>query len=155
MAGRPTVLTDDVRLAIIAAVRAGNWRITASRAAGVSKNVIGLWEKRGEGGEEPYASFMAELQQAEAESEIDLVRQVSAAAAAIVGVSGPDLWQARMTLLERRFPHRWSARVRATVNDELAALMRRLEEKLDGDTFAKVIDASREDASGAGSDQRH
>lgn len=154
--GRPTALTPEVHKAIVDMVRGGNFRATALRACGLSKNVIRNWEERGEKGEEPYAAFMHDLQQAEAESETELVSEIRNARPAIVGAQGPDLWQARAHLLERRFPNRWSARVRMTVDEELSALMKRLEAKLDEDTFAKVVHASREDAADEGaSDQRH
>jgi hypothetical protein len=152
MAGRPTALTPELAKRIIDMVRAGNFRATALKACGLSKNVIRNWELAGEEGKEPYAAFAEELQQAEAESETELVSEVRNARPAIVGAQGPDLWQARLALLERRFPNRWSARVRTTVDEELSALMKRLEAKLDEDTFAKVINASREDAPGEGAD---
>lgn len=150
--GRPTSLTLEVQTTIVAALRAGNYRTTAAALAGVSRQTILNWLARGSDGVEPYASFLRDVELAEAESEAELVAEVRAARAAVVGVSGPDLWQARMTLLERRFPHRWSARVRTTVDEELGALMRRLEQRLDEATFAKVVDASREDAPGEGAD---
>jgi len=156
MSGRPTSLTAEVQKVILDALRAGNYRSTAAALAGVHRNTIANWFKWAAEGREPYASFMADVEKAEAESEAKLVAEVRNAQAAVVGVSGPDLWQARMTLLERRFPHRWSARVRTTVDEELSALMKRLEERLDEDTYAKVVDASREDAPGEGADSpRH
>lgn len=156
MAGRPTELNAEVHARIVEMVRAGNFRATALRACGLSKNTIRNWELRGEAGEPDYVAFMLDVQEAEAASEVELVADIRHARPAVVGVSGPDLWQARLSLLERRFPHRWSARVRTTVDEELSTLMKRLEAKLDEDTFRKVIDASREDASGAGaSEPRH
>lgn len=149
MAGRPTSLTPELADRIVDMVRGGNFRATALRACGLSKNVIRNWELAGEEGKEPYASFTERLQEAEAESEAKLVAEVRNARPQVVGVSGPDLWQARLALLERRFPNRWSARVRTTVDEELSALMKRLEAKLDEDTFAKVVHASREDAADA------
>lgn len=155
MAGRPTALTTELAKRIVDMVRAGNYRATALKACGLSKNVIRNWELAGEEGREPYASFAEELQQAEAESEAELVSEVRNAKPQVVGVSGPDLWQARLALLERRFPNRWSARVRTTVDEELSALMKRLEAKLDEDTFAKVINATREDAADEAGEPHH
>jgi transposase len=155
MAGRPTSLTPELHARIVKMVRDGNFRTTALKACGLSKNVIRNWEKAGEEGREPYAAFMADLQQAEAESETELLSEVRNARPQVVGVSGPDLWQARLAVLERRFPNRWSARVRTTVDEELSALMKRLEAKLDQDTFAKVVNASREDAADEAADPRH
>lgn len=153
--GRPTSLTLEVQATIVAALRAGNYRTTAAALAGVARQTILNWLTWGAEGKEPYASFLVAVELVEAESEAELVAEVRSAQPAIrdgESSRGADLWQARMTLLERRFPHRWSARVRTTVDEELQALMRRLEERLDEDTFAKVIDASREDAPGEGAD---
>lgn len=153
--GRPSSLTPEVQDVIVKAVRAGNYRVTAAALAGVHRNTILNWVARGDEGEEPFASFAVALEMAEAESESEMVAEIRAAQPAVVGVSGPDLWQARMAVLERRFPHRWSAKVRTVVNEELESLMRRLEERLDETTYAKVVDAAREDAPGEGSFPRH
>lgn len=153
---RPTSLTPEIQATIVESLRKGNYRTTAAALAGVHRNTILNWIAWGAEGKAPYAAFCEAVEKAEAESEAELVDEVRNARAAVVGLSGPDLWQARMTLLERRFPHRWSARVRTTVDEELSALMKRLEERLDEDTYAKVIDASREDAPGEGADSpRH
>lgn len=153
--GRPLLLTPELHSAIVESVRGGNYRTTAAAASGIHRSTLYDWLERGERGEEPFASFARDMERAEAESEQELVGKVRGARAAVVGVSGPDLWQAWMTLLERRHPKRWSARVRQTVDEELASLMRRLESKLDEDTFAKVIHATREDASEPADDTRH
>ncbi len=153
---RPTLLTPELAARIVEMVREGNYRRTAMRACGLSHNVIRNWEKLGEEGKEPYAEFTTALQEAEALSEAELLAEVRNARPQVVGVSGPDLWQARLAVLERRFPARWSTRVRTYVDEELSALMRRLESRLDEDTFAKVVHASREDdGAGEADDPRH
>ena len=102
--GRPTVLTPAVAERIVELVRAGNFRRTAMLACGVSKNTVRNWELRGEAGEEPYATFAADLQEAEALSEVDMVAVIKSRDT--VSEAGHLL-----SLLERRFVNRWCVRV--------------------------------------------
>jgi hypothetical protein len=151
--GRPTSLTDAAKALVLSHVRDGNYRETAAAAAGIHRTTLRNWEKRGEEGEEPFASFMTELQRAEAEAEIAALARIRSAQPAITGEGGrgADLWQKDAWHMERRWPKRWSGRVRSAVNEELEALLERIRAKLDDDTFAKVVDATREAAPGADS----
>lgn len=117
--GRPSLLTPDVAARIIEMVRAGNYRATAMRACRLGKNIIREWEKRGEAGEEPYASFVADLQEAEALSEVDLVRDVRCA---------EDIKHAShlIQLLERRFGERWCARINQHKRETEDAILAKL-----------------------------
>lgn len=137
MAGRPTSLTPEVQAKIVETIRDGNYRHIAAQAAGVHRNSLIAWEKRGEAGEEPYASFLCELQKAEADAEITLLQTVK---------SGGDGWQSKAWMLERRFASRWCARVRQHVAEELGAFTDKLRKTLDEPTYRKVVDATREDA---------
>lgn len=152
-----TRMTAEVKATILEAIRDGNYRVVACAKAGIHRDTLSGWEQRAKTGEEPYKAFVDELHQAEAEAEVKLVKEVRTAQPAVVGVSGPDLWQARAWFLERRFPKRWGLRVRAAVNEELEGLLDRLQKKLDAQTFEKVIDAAREEAPGETptADQRH
>ena len=156
---RPIELTPEVQRVIVSAIRRGHYRETAAKLAGVSYRSLRRWEERGEHGEAPFAEFCQALQKAEAKAEARLLKQIANAKPAVHGEggSGADLWQAKAWIMERRWPSRWGGRVRATVNDELAAVLKRIEAKLDPETFAKVIDATREDASGESAEpaQRH
>lgn len=152
MAGRPTSLTPEVQATIIAAIEAGNYRSTAAAAAGVHRNRMAEWEKRGESGEEPYASFACALQTAEAKAEIQLVAELRAAEPGIPAVRGADLWQAKAWLLERRFASRWCARVKQQVAENVEALTSKL--KADPELHRKVVDVLADQeppAAGAGS----
>lgn len=143
---RPTSLTPEVQRAICAALEKGNYLETAASAGGVHRNTLRSWIQRGEVGEEPYAAFLCAVKTAEDKGERLLLRTIR---------KGVDGWQARAWIMERRWPARWGGRVRITVNEELSNVLRRIESKLDPETFAKVIDATREDAPGASAEARH
>ncbi len=138
MAGRPTSLTPEVLAAIETAIEAGNYRSTAAAAAGVHRNTLINWEKRGEAGEEPYAGFLCALQSAEARSEMALLAEIRGAQGAVAGVQGADPWQSKAWMLERRFASRWCARVKQQVTEHVDALTDKL--KADPDLHRRVVD---------------
>lgn len=138
MAGRPTSLTPALQAVIVRHIEAGNYRATAAAAAGVHRNRMSEWEKRGEAGEEPYAGFACALQKAEAEAEIGLLAEIRAARPGATGISGADVWQAKAWMLERRFAARWCARVRQQVAEHVDALTEKL--KADPELHRRVVD---------------
>lgn len=139
-AGRPTSLTPEVHKAIVDCIRAGNYRTVAAAAAGVHRNRLAEWEKRGESGEEPYAGFACALQKAEADAEIELLAELRAAQPGTSGPggSGADIWQTKAWMLERRFASRWCARVRQQVAEHVDALTEKL--KADPELHRRVLD---------------
>jgi hypothetical protein len=98
--GRQTRCTPTVRKIVCDVVRKGNFLTTAAKAAGISADALNDWKNRGETGEEPYATFLAELEAADMECEKALVAKVMAAS--------DDDWRAAAMILERRYPERWS-----------------------------------------------
>lgn len=155
---RPTSLTPEVHALVVEAIRKGNYKRTAAQLAGICEKTLYNWEERGAAGEEPFAEFLQAVKSAEAEAETKLLEEIRTAQGSIPGEGGrgPDLWQSKAWILERRWPKRWAARVRQAVTEELDAFTDRLQRRLDEATYRKVLDASREDAPGesAGS-QRH
>ena len=137
-AGRPTSLTPEVQKAIVDCIRAGNYRSVAAAAAGVHRNRLAEWEKRGEDGEEPYAGFACALRKAEADAEIELLAELRAAKPGITGVTGADLWQTKAWMLERRYASRWCARVKQQVAESVDALTEKL--KADPELHRRVMD---------------
>jgi hypothetical protein len=101
--GRPIALTARVQRTVCRMVSAGNYLNVACSAAGISTDALSVWRKKGAAGEEPYAAFLAELQQAELDCESALVKKWHDAA--------PDDWRAARDLLARRFPDRWGREV--------------------------------------------
>lgn len=105
--GRPTALTPAVEERIILAVRRGNYIETAAAFAGISKDSLYEWLKRG--AREPdsaYAAFSDALEKALAEAEMSDLARIEKAA-----VEGT--WQAAAWRLERRNPKRWALRTGA------------------------------------------
>lgn len=147
--GNPTKLTPEVARAILEAIEAGNYKATACAAAGVHRDTLNHWEHLADQGHEAYVEFVAALRQAEANAEMGLLAEIRGVRAPVVGVTGPEPWQAKAWIMERRYPKRWGLRVKAAVTEELEAFLARIEKRLDAPTFAKVIDASREDAADA------
>lgn len=110
--GRPTKLNDDLKDQICKVVRAGNYIETAAAYAGLSKQTLYDWMKRGRREaearisgkpavrrEEKYVRFLDAIEKALADGEI---RDV-----AIVAKAATENWQAAAWKLERRNPGRW------------------------------------------------
>jgi len=106
--GRKTKLTPELTEKICALVRAHNYIETAAAYAGLSKNTLYDWLRRGARQQSGlYREFSDALTQALAHSEIADVARISLAAAA-------GNWRAVAWRLERRFPERWGSSVRGT-----------------------------------------
>jgi hypothetical protein len=142
-----------VQAAIVASIEAGNYRVTAAATAGVHRNRLAEWEKRGESGEEPYAGFACALLKAEAKAEADLLAEIRTARPGVTGVQGADLWQAKAWMLERRFASRWCARVKQQVAEHVDALTEKL--KADPELARKVADVLADQESAAGPAAHH
>lgn len=98
--GQPLKLTAKVSKIICDAIRAGNYPSVACRAAHISLDSLARWRKRGAAGEEPFAQFLRDLQQAEDDHEVAAVKAVHRA--------GKQDWRAHLEILSRRHPERWS-----------------------------------------------
>jgi transposase len=112
MGGRPTKLTPALQDKIVQAIRAGNYMETAAAYAGIHKDTLYAWLKRGareRSPHSPYRQFSDAVEKALAEAE---VRDV-----ALIAKAAEREWQAAAWRLERKFPDRWGRRerVQATV----------------------------------------
>lgn len=99
---RPSSLTPEVEERILYALRQGNYRSAAAKAAGVSFDCFREWVRKGNRGIEPYAAFNAKLKEAEGESEAALVTTIRTAA--------EKHWAAAAWLLERKYAPKWGKR---------------------------------------------
>jgi len=97
-------LNPEVQERICQMVAQGVPLETAARAGGVTYQTLNNWMRRGAEGEAPFASFRAEVEEARAISEANLVALMRQAA--VEGSAGE--WRAAAWLLARRWPERWS-----------------------------------------------
>lgn len=104
--GRPSKLTPERRKRIMDAIRAGSPKMHAAAAAGVSRETLRTWERRGEQPDAPaeYRAFLADLREAEAAGIVAMAATVTAAARSD--------WRAAAWLLERRAPDEYGRRDR-------------------------------------------
>jgi hypothetical protein len=133
--GRPTLMTDELVDQLLSMLRAGSYVGTAARAAGIGRQTLADWLKRGEHAPEgdPYRELRDQIDQARAEGEARNVARVQAAAV--------ESWQAAAWLLERQYPERWgkpSTRIRVPLEPAAAETTTIEEELLDDDPFAEV-----------------
>ena len=109
--GRPSKLTPESQKAICDAIKVGATREVAARAAGITKTSLTNWITRARNErerleqkgarvrkrEQPYLAFLAALELAEAEGEVELLEEIKAD-----GATGAK-W-----ILARRHPDRWA-----------------------------------------------
>lgn len=103
--GRPAKLTKEATEKIIAAMRAGAYIETAAALAGIHRDSLYEWLKRGAASPaSEYGKFAQAVEKALAESELRDLTNIMAAA--------QTQWQASAWRLERRYPERYSLRTR-------------------------------------------
>jgi len=121
---RSTLALDDPTLnSIVQLTRDGNYPAVAAKSLGIPEATYKAWMQRGEemvrtcepSVADPDA-LQAELyllvEEAEAGFETDIVADMKAR------IDGNKNWTGHMTILERRFPHRWGRRDVSAQNDE-------------------------------------
>lgn len=98
-------LNEETATAIVNAVRAGNTNETAAAYAGINKDTLYTWMRKGRAAERgAYRDFVEALDHALASSEVrDL---------ALIGKAAEEQWQAAAWRLERRYPDRYGRRTR-------------------------------------------
>jgi predicted DNA-binding transcriptional regulator AlpA len=100
---RPSKYTPELQRRVCLLIAAGNTVAISVQAAGVARRTFYNWMNDDR---LPYVSFQAAVASARGESEAMLVSRVARAASA-------GSWRAAAWLLERRFPERWSKKVRS------------------------------------------
>lgn len=132
---RPTKLTPKLQERVVGFVRAGAYVETAAAAAGISKETLYSWLRRGAAGEAPFAAFAEAVEEAQALAEMrDL---------ALIGKAAETEWTAAAWRLERKFPDRYGRRTKHEVSgpeggpievaDVRAKLLARLAPRNDGE----------------------
>lgn len=96
---RPTDCTPETIRVFCDKIRKGLYLEDAAVLAGISHTSVQNWTRRGEEGEEPYASFVAAYKVAEAEAQEMLIDEIRGAKG---GKDSPP-WQSRAWVMERRW----------------------------------------------------
>ena len=137
---------EEVRATILEMLRKGHYRKVACAKVRITERTLQNWIKWGEQEQEPYASFLVDMMEAEASIEDELLQAIRCAQAGVPGQTGADVWTSRAWIMERRWPKRWSGRVRVSVNEEIDAFTAKLKGK--PELYTRVLDALREESSG-------
>lgn len=110
---RSASITPQVQDKIVKSLRAGNYRTTSAKVAGVSVSTFYLWLDKGKKGKRgPYIEFMQAVEKAEAEGQAALV--------ATVNVASKDSWQAAAWILERKYPEEWGRKDALALSGKIA-----------------------------------
>jgi hypothetical protein len=115
---------------IVEVVAAGNFRDVAAAAAGVSRSTLCRWLEKAAKGKQPFKSFSDALDQAEAESEIGVVRGLYGQAKANPGVA--------IAFVDRRWRQRWG-RQDLDLKKELQRLVDIIAEECSHKTFTRIL----------------
>lgn len=100
--GQPCKLTPELSRKICDAIRMGCSLTVAARCVGVSLDSLQRWRTLGPQGKEPYASFLRDYEQAEAECKQTLLTIMYAAA--------PSDYRAARDVLRMRWPDEFGQR---------------------------------------------
>jgi len=130
--GRPdklTMLSAEERARFLAVLRLGCPQTVACRLIGISYETLRLWRTRAESAPdaEPYASFIGEVEQAEAQCCCEAVVILNAVARgerlahALPRYELRPDWRAIAWWLERRFPKKWGPTRRVEIDPEHAS----------------------------------
>ena len=114
---RPPKLTDERIEMIGAALMAGNYMDTCAALAGIDRETLRLWMRRGR--DELDRRGCGQKAQRGNAKHVKLVRAIDMAVAQgeasnlnIIRKAGKEHWQAVAWMLERRFPEKWGKKVR-------------------------------------------
>lgn len=136
---RPSKFNDEVAEKILAAIRAGNFAEVAAVYAGISASTFYEWTRRGRAGEEPFAAFVEEVEQALASAEVRHVVNITEAA--------KKDWRASAWYLPRVCRDRWAERLPELPAGEVEVKVIWPE---DQGVFAEPRDSEEPDADGHG-----
>lgn len=114
--GRPSALTDDVRLKFIQALKAGSYADDAAKYAGIGYSTWMSWQARArkeqsEGIESEYTQFLEQVENVRAEAVVaDLTQIVQ---------QGATSWQALAWRLERMYPEKFGRRDKLVIEQQV------------------------------------
>jgi hypothetical protein len=131
-------LTPETRATILEWLRKGHYRKVACAKVRITERTLQSWIQKGELGLEPYASFVTDMMEAEADCQDELLTAIRTAQPGVPGVSGADVWTSRAWVMERRWPKQWRGSVRLTVHEEVETMTSRL--KGDAELYRRVCE---------------
>lgn len=107
---RPTKYTETLGIRLCVLIREGAFIATAAKSVGVSRDTVYEWLKRGEAdppapGDDAFVTFAELFRSAEADAELDMMRQLRAPKAS------PAHVKALTWFAEKRWPTRFGAKV--------------------------------------------
>ena len=105
-------LTQELCDVICENLRRGNYLTTSCRASGISTSTYYSWKKKGEKGEEPYATFLRKTDEAEAEGEMACLEVIYNSA-----IENGN-WLSGAWILERKYPNRYGKRERVDLQTD-------------------------------------
>ncbi len=129
---------EAVRATILEWLRRGHYRKVACAKVRITERTLQNWIAKGEAGVEPYAAFVTDMAEAEADCENELLTAIRGAQPGIPGQVGADVWTSRAWVMERRWPKRWRGSVRLTVHEEVESMTARL--KSDAELYRRVVE---------------
>ena len=94
---------------LLAMIEKGNYLSTSCEACGITLATLNNWKRKAREGEEPYVSFLAELNEAERKAETVIAEGIYD-----IGFDKRN-WTALAWLLERKNPERWGRKDRVDV----------------------------------------
>lgn len=110
--GRPSLLDKATWKTLVAMMRKTMRHNLAADAAGISRATMRRWMRRGEAGEEPFASLLTDMLKAKAERQAEIMEEIHD--------QGRDSWQALAWQLERSAPEEFGmvSALRESATDE-------------------------------------
>lgn len=135
--GRPSILSEELTERICKLIAAGDRPEVAAGVCGVGRRTYFEWMKRGEDGEEPFASFRTEVLRA-----VDVFE--SSARAAVLDGDGAGVGfgaaKAALEVLARRMPLKWGARLKVELSDQLGKYLDVAESVLPHEYYVKLLE---------------
>lgn len=134
----PYKLDDALTKKIVGYINMGIALDIAARACGVSRTQLHEWLSLAHKGKQPYKDFLAAVDAAVAQSEINLATHIERSVL-------EKVWQAAAWKLERRFPQRWGRQDRAVIqqgiSEGLDVVLDFLQNRLPKEVYEHVVRA--------------
>jgi len=153
-AGRPTICTKEICAEFEKLLAGMNYFVTCCDHLGVNKQTAYEWLAKGEAGEDAagdwpdaYREFADSVKRGSTRGELGAVAEIVRHGRPHEIPEGmvPGQWQALMTLLERRFPDRWSRNEKREIMGKGGGpVQAEVKQSYDNDQLGQVLDILRD-----------